>query len=182
MVSAVLRGTTAARDSAVACCTSRRLPKWVRRRWRVWRAYAGDVEEFGGAVAHGAALAVIADGEAVALVADELDEMQHGRAAVEDDGLVFVAVDVDDFFFLGDGGEGLRGEAEGFEGVGGGVELAEAAVDEDQGGHGGGFFGWSSGAMPRSLEPWAPEVGPTLLLLHAHLWSLSRVRRVLRND
>jgi len=27
MLSAVLRGTTAASDSAVACCTSRRLPK-----------------------------------------------------------------------------------------------------------------------------------------------------------
>jgi hypothetical protein len=49
---------------------------------------------------------MIADGEAVALVADELDEMQHRRAAVEDDGLVFVAVEVDDFFALGDGGEG----------------------------------------------------------------------------
>ena len=51
---------------------------------------------------------MIADGEAVALVADELDEMEDGGAAVEDNGLVFVAVDVDDFFFLGDGGERLR--------------------------------------------------------------------------
>jgi hypothetical protein len=33
-------------------------------------AYAGDVEKFGVAVAHGAALAMIADGEAVTLVAD----------------------------------------------------------------------------------------------------------------
>lgn len=103
-------------------------------------AYAGNVEQLGGAVAHGAALAVVADGEAVALVANHLDEVQHGRAAVEDDGLVLVAVEVDDLFFFGDGSEGLRGEAELFEGVGGGVELAEAAVDEDEGGHGGGFF------------------------------------------
>jgi hypothetical protein len=96
-------------------------------------AYAGDVEQFGGAIADGAALTVIADGETVALVADELDEMEDRGAAVEDYGLVFVAVDIDDLFLLGDGGEGLRGEAEGFEGIGGGVELAEAAIDEDEG-------------------------------------------------
>ena len=111
------------------------------------RAYAGDVEELGVAVAHGAALAMIADGEAMALVADELDEMQDRRAAVEDDGLVFVAVDVDDFFALGDGGQGLDGEAEGFESFGGGVELAEAAVDEDERGRVvGSLDGFPSGA------------------------------------
>ena len=94
-------------------------------------AYAGDVEEFGIAVAHGAALAVVADGEAMAFVADHLDQVQDGGMAVEDYGFVFVAVEVDDFFFFGDGGEGLAGDAQGFEGVGGGVELAKAAVDED---------------------------------------------------
>ena len=78
-------------------------------------ADSGDVEQFRIAVAHGAALAVVADGEAVALVANHLHEMQHGRAAVEDDGLIFVAVEVDDFFALGDGGEGLGGEAELFQ-------------------------------------------------------------------
>ena len=75
--------------------------------------------------------------------------MKDRRAAVEDDGLVFVAVEVDDFFAFGDGGEGLGGEAEGFEGFGGGVELAEAAVDEDQGGEGFGFFG----GLSQELEP-----------------------------
>jgi hypothetical protein len=94
-------------------------------------ADAGDVEEFGVAIAHGSALTVIADGEAMAFVADHLDKMEHGGMAIEDDGFVFVAVEVDDFFFFCDGGERLGGEAEGFEGVGGGVELAEAAVDED---------------------------------------------------
>lgn len=39
---------------------------------------AGDGEEFGVAVAHFAALAVIGDGEAVRLVADALDEVQDG--------------------------------------------------------------------------------------------------------
>ena len=104
-------------------------------------AYAGDVEELRVAVAHGAALAMVADGESMTLVADGLDQMQDGRAAVEDYGLVLVAVDVDDLLALGDRGERLRGEAEELEGICGGVELAQAAVDEDEGGHGGGFFG-----------------------------------------
>ena len=75
---------------------------------------------------------MVAYGEAMALVADDLNEMKDGRAAVEDDGLILVAVNVDDFFFFCDGGERLRGEAEFFESFGGGVELAEAAIDEDE--------------------------------------------------
>ena len=47
---------------------------------------------------------MIADGEAVALVTDELDEMEDRRAAVEDDGLVFVAVEIDDLFAFCDRG------------------------------------------------------------------------------
>jgi hypothetical protein len=95
------------------------------------RADAGDGEEFRIAVAHLAALAVIGDGEAVRLVANALDEMQDRGAAVEDDGLVLLAVEVDDFFSFRDGGEGLGGQPEGFERGGGGVELADSAVDED---------------------------------------------------
>ena len=132
MVSAVLRETTAARDSAVACCTSRRLPKWVSRRWRVCAPTPGMFSSSESSIPHGAALPVIADGEAMALIANQLDKMEHGSAAVEDDGLVFVAVEVDDLFLLGDGGERLRSEAEGFEGFGRGVELAQAAIDEDE--------------------------------------------------
>jgi hypothetical protein len=74
-------------------------------------AYAGDLEEFGAAVAHLAALAVVGDGEAVGFVADLLDEVEDGGAAVEDNGIVFLSVDVDDLFALGDGGEGLGGDA-----------------------------------------------------------------------
>ena len=96
------------------------------------RADAGNLQQLGVSIPHGAALAMVADGEAMALVADELDEVQHRRAAVEDDGLVFVAVEVDDLFLFRDGGQRLRGEAERFESVGCGVELAEAAVDEDE--------------------------------------------------
>jgi len=94
-------------------------------------ADTGDGEEFRIAVAHLAALAVIGDGEAVRLVANALDEMQDRGAAVEDDGLVLLAVEVDDFFSLRYRREGLGGEAEGFERGGGGVELADSAVDED---------------------------------------------------
>jgi hypothetical protein len=64
------------------------------------RTYAGDFQQLGVAVAHGATLAVVADSEAVALVANELDEMKDGGAAVEDDGLFFLAVKVDDFLIF----------------------------------------------------------------------------------
>jgi hypothetical protein len=97
-------------------------------------AYAGDGVEFAGAVAHLAAFAVVGYGEAVGFVADLLDDVEDGAAAVEDDGVVLLAVDVDDLFALGDGGQRLGGEADLVEGVGGGVELAEAAVDQDEAG------------------------------------------------
>jgi len=103
-------------------------------------ADSGNVEQFGIAVAHGAALAMVADGKAMAFVTDHLHEMQHGRTAVEDNWFVFVTVEVDDFLFFGDGGEGLLGGSEGFERFGCCVELTESAVDEDEGGHGGWLF------------------------------------------
>ena len=39
-----------------------------------------------------------------------------------------------DFFFFGDAGDGLIDDFEFFEGLGGGVKLAEAAIDENQAG------------------------------------------------
>ncbi len=72
----------------------------------------------------------------------QLDQVQDRRAAVEHDRLVFVAVKVDDFFLLGDRCQRLRGEAERLQCFGRGVQLAEAAVDEDEGRHCGGFFGF----------------------------------------
>ena len=50
---------------------------------------------------------------------------------VEDKGFVFLAVDVENFFFFGDAGEGLVDDLERIERLGGGVELADAAVDQD---------------------------------------------------
>jgi hypothetical protein len=97
-------------------------------------ADAGDFAEGGFGLALGAAEAVESDGEAVGFVADGLDEMEDGVVAVEFDRLVFLAVEVEDFFLFGDAGEGLVDDGEGFESFGGGVELADAAVDEDEAG------------------------------------------------
>jgi hypothetical protein len=62
--------------------------------------------------------------------------MEDRRVAIENDGLVFLAVKIDDFFALGDGGQRLASQAKRFEGFGGGVQLAEAAIDEDERGKG----------------------------------------------
>src|SRR6187402_2633109 len=62
--------------------------------------------------------------------------MEHGGAAVKDDGVVFLAVDVDDLFAFRDGRERLQCDAELFKSGVGGVQLAEAAVDEDERGKG----------------------------------------------
>src|SRR5580704_15377343 len=99
------------------------------------RADAGDVEQLGLAVADFAALAVVGDGEAVRLIADALDEVQDGRAAVEDDRIVLLPVEVDDLFSLCNRREWLRREAEFFKRRCRRVELTEAAVDEDERGH-----------------------------------------------
>lgn len=72
-------------------------------------AYAGDTVELRVAVADLAAFAVVGDGEAVGFVADLLDEVEDGGAAVEDDRGVLVTVDVDDLLAFGDGGKGGLG-------------------------------------------------------------------------
>jgi hypothetical protein len=65
-------------------------------------ANAGDLPQFGGAVANLAALAMEGDGEAVGFVADELHEVQNGIVMIENDGLVLLSADIDNFFTLGD--------------------------------------------------------------------------------
>src|ERR1017187_6290735 len=87
-------------------------------------AYAGGFSQCGGAVADLAALAMEGYGEAMGFVADHLHQMQDGRMMVENYGVVFLSIDIDDFFSLGDRGQGLVDDFEGFERLGGGVELA----------------------------------------------------------
>src|ERR1019366_9246678 len=77
-------------------------------------AYAGDFSQFGGAVADLAALAMEGYGEAMGFVADHLHQMQDGRMMVENYGVVFLSMDIDDFFSLGDRGQGLVDDFEGF--------------------------------------------------------------------
>ena len=88
------------------------------------------------------------------LIADLLDDVQDRGAAVKDNGVVLLAVDVDDLFPLGDGGERLGGEAELVERVRGGMELAEAAVDQDERGQGlASLFGLRASASGAALTP-----------------------------
>ena len=71
-------------------------------------------------------------GEAVSFVAHYLNQMQHRRKLVEHDRLVFLPVDVDPFFALGDRGQRLIGNSQRFQRLRGGVQLAQAAVDQNQ--------------------------------------------------
>ena len=71
--------------------------------------------------------------------------MQHRRMALEDHRLLLIAVTVDDLFAFGDGGKRRHSDASGsevqrFESFGGGVKLAESAIDEDEGGERVGFL------------------------------------------
>lgn len=69
--------------------------------------------------------------EAVGFVADVLEELEAEVVALDADG-VADAVDVDEFFFFGEGDDLCGFVVHGFEDVHGGVELADAAVDKDQ--------------------------------------------------
>ena len=99
-----------------------------------------DIAQGGFGLAFAATEAVEGNGEAVGLVANLLDEVKHRIMAIKLDGFVFLAVEIEDLLLFGDAGEGLVDDSEGFEGFGGGVELADAAVDEDQAGQGLIFF------------------------------------------
>src|SRR5208282_2951346 len=70
-------------------------------------AYAGDFSQFGDSVSDLAALAMKGYGEAMGFIANLLHQMQDGRMMVEHDGVVFLSVNVNDFFSLSDGGQGL---------------------------------------------------------------------------
>jgi len=66
--------------------------------------------------------------EAVGFVANLLDQLQHGRVTVKNDRFIFLAENVEDFFLLGDAGRGLIDDLQGFQSLGRGVKLAQAAI------------------------------------------------------
>jgi len=92
---------------------------------------AGNFEQGGRGLSFASALTVEGYGEAMRFVPDLLNEMKNWRVAVESDWFVFLAVDVENFFFLGNAGERLVDDLERVESLGGGVELADTAVDQD---------------------------------------------------
>ena len=85
MASACDRVTTAESAVASASFTAFTLPKCWTKRCVVRAPTPGTFHQFARAVAHLAALAVVGDGEAMGFVADHLDEVQDGRAAVQHD-------------------------------------------------------------------------------------------------
>src|SRR3984893_2742073 len=74
-------------------------------------------------------------GEAMSFVADHLYEMQDRRMMIENHGLVFLSVDINNLFSLGDRSQRLVDDFERFECLRGCVKLSDAAVDQHQTGH-----------------------------------------------
>ena len=96
------------------------------------RPNPGNIKQLRLAVAHGSALAMIADGKSVAFIANHLHQVQHRRAPVKHNGLVLGPVEVDHLFTLGNRYQRLRREPQRLERVGGCVQLPESAVNQDQ--------------------------------------------------
>ncbi len=68
---------------------------------------AGHLAESGFGLALASAEAVKSYGETVGFVSNLLNQVQNRGVAVQFAGLVFLTVDVENFFFFGDAGEGL---------------------------------------------------------------------------
>ena len=75
--------------------------------------------------------AVVGDGEAVGLVPEALEQLEHGAGPGDPQGLGAAGAE-DQLLLLGQGGPLQLVEAQGRQGALGGVELAQAAVDEDE--------------------------------------------------
>ena len=73
-------------------------------------------------------------GEAVRLVANLLDQVQYGRVMIENHRLILAAEDIEDFLFFGDAGHGLIDDGQLLEGLRRRMQLADAAVDQNQAG------------------------------------------------
>ena len=83
---------------------------------------------------------VVGVGEAMGFVADALEEFEGAGVVIEAEGIDFAGAE-DFFVFLGEADDGDVGEAEFGEFRAGGVELAFAAIDEDEVGDVGPFVG-----------------------------------------
>ena len=79
-----------------------------------------------------AALPVKTHRESVRFVANLLDQVKDRGMVLQPDGLIFLTEDVDDFFLLGDAGDGLIDHFKLLQRRRGGVQLAQSAVDQDQ--------------------------------------------------
>src|SRR5271168_100869 len=95
-------------------------------------AYAGDLKKFGRAVAHLAAFAMEGYGEAMGLVPNQLNQVQHGRVMIERDRIFLLSVNIENLLSLGDGRQRLVNDFERFQSLGRGVELAKSAIDQHQ--------------------------------------------------
>ena len=112
-----------------SCAT---LPKMPQQFLRRARADAGNILQARLNGALRAALPVKTHGEAVRFIANLLDQMKDRGVVFQPDGLILLPEDVNDFFLLGNAGDGLVDDFELFERRRGRVQLAESAVDQDQ--------------------------------------------------
>src|ERR1700722_4905976 len=98
--------------------------------------HPGYFSQFSGSVTDLPPLAMEGYRKTMGFVSDHLNQMQDGRMMIQNNGVIFLSVDVDDFFSFCDRCQRLVDDFQRIERLRGGVELAEAAVDQDQTGHG----------------------------------------------
>jgi hypothetical protein len=79
-----------------------------------------------------AALPMKTHSEAVRFIANLLDEMKDRRVALQPNGLILLAEDINNFFLLGNAGDRLVDDFQLFERRRSRVQLADPAVDQDQ--------------------------------------------------
>ncbi len=95
-------------------------------------AYTRNFRERCTNAARGSSLAMKCHGEAMCLVANLLDQVQHGRMPLEHDRIVLATQHVKNFFFLGDARHRLVDDFELVERLRRRVQLADSAVDQNQ--------------------------------------------------
>ena len=95
-------------------------------------AHARDLQQFRIPVAHLAPLAMIPNRKPMALVANQLHQMQHRRTPIEHHRFVFAAIHVNHFLALGNRSERLTGESQLFQRLKRRMKLPQPAIDQDQ--------------------------------------------------